>query len=533
MHPPRWYVDRLRAMSLGEVAHRVREAIRPSRAAKLPAHLAHWAGPTFRFELGGDPATAEMILRGERELLGHGRVTLPCTPADPRLAWELERGHDWVAVAAVADRDPRFRAWLDETLAVALPHPESPMEAAIRIHSLVATASLTRPGPPAACATMIFEHARFVEGHLSAYSSANNHLVVELSALVVAARVLDDSARHVAALQQLATACADQIFEDGVHAEMATHYHAFVLEALAIVAYVEAAYGTHYAWLDRTIAAMSEYLAAITTNHGALLQQGDDDGGRIIPGFAIPVAAAEPISRTFSSSGQIVLRSPRLHVAFDAGPFGFGTLAAHAHCDCLAIYVACDGEPLLVDRGTHLYTGSSRDVLRATAAHNTVQVTKQEQAEPAGPFLWRKHPKVVLERCDLGDADIVVASHDGFAPATHRRTLLRFGDVLLVVDRADTALPITAHYHFAPGLELAQTDNILVASLGWCAVIAGDVATMRTVHSSQYGALDTAVTLAVTGTVELSCVIAPGVYDPDVVVRILAEARALGLIFPE
>ena len=257
-------------MSLQEVAHRVREAVRPPHTAKLPAHLERWAGPTFRFEIDGDLETAEMILRGERELLGLGRVTLPCAQTDPRLAWELERGHDWVAVAAVADEDPRFRGWLDQTLAVPLPHPESPMEAAIRIHSLVATASLTRPDPPPACAAMIFEHARFVERHLSAYSSANNHLVVELSALVVAARVLDDSARHVAALQQLATACADQIFDDGVHAEMATHYHAFVLEALAIVAHVEAASGTRYKWLDRTIAGMSEYLAAITTTYGAL-----------------------------------------------------------------------------------------------------------------------------------------------------------------------------------------------------------------------------------------------------------------------
>ena len=54
-------------------------------------------------------------------------------------------------------------------------------------------------------------------------------------------------------------------------------------------------------------------------------------------------------------------------------------------------------------------------------------------------------------------------------------------------------------------------------------------------HAHRIGAhrvLDLACSSGVS-TVELSCVIGPGVYDPEVVARILAEARTLGLIVPE
>ncbi len=516
MHPPRWYWRRLRAMSVPEVVHRARRLVMAplERQAPLPSRFASWMGPEIPYRLAADRAAADRILRGERDVLGIGRITLPRRFDDPRLTWELERGHDWVTVAAVADQDPRFRSWLEQ--AVIGEPPGAAMEAAIRIHSLVAVAALTRPDPPTHCAAMIFQHAAFVERHLSAYSSANNHLVVELTGLVIAARVLDTPSRHMAALER---AVGEQVFGDGVHAEMATHYHAFVLEALALVALVERAHGTSHAWLDRTIAAMAHYLAALACDRG-LLQQGDDDGGRIVAGFQIPVAETPAGSELFPQAGQVVLRSPRLHVTFDAGPFGFGTLAAHAHCDALAISVACDRIPFLVDRGTYRYAGDDtlRDELRATAAHNTLQVADLEQAEVLGPFLWGRKPNVTLERCELADRDIVIASHDGFGPTTHRRTLLRHGDAMVVIDRADTALPITARYHFAPD----------AATSGWVRAIEGTATMRETRHSRSYGAIELAPTLEVIG--QSQVIVALGVGDDSVVETLLAEARELGLL---
>jgi uncharacterized heparinase superfamily protein len=521
-HPPRWYFDRLRAMSAAEVAYRV------VRTASLPFEPLR---AIFR-RVESDRTYPVLPVTSDR---ARADLAMAGTPAplstDRRLAWEQLRGHDWVAVAAVAAHDATYRAWLVPALrAWDESHPfgspgiawESAMEAAIRIFSLVTVGGLTGPHP--LYERMIFQHADFVARRLSSHSSANNHLIVELAALVVAWRVTELPVQHRDALDRLERAVATQVFADGVHAEMATHYHAFVLEALALVAACERAFAASHHWLDRTVVAMNEYLSAVTCGDGSLLQQGDDDGGRIVPGVALPMVAQAPRSRWFADSGQVVLRSSRLHAVCDAGPFGFGSLAAHAHCDALSLYLAIDGVPLLVDRGTYRYSDDRgmRDQLRATAAHNTAQVGTQEQADVRGPFLWGRKPRVVLERVELGERDHVVASHDGFAPATHRRELVRSGDALLVVDRVDTALPLTVRFHLPPGLDAEVRGQVITTSHGWFEVT-GTPRLVTVPHSSHYDSLETATTLEVHGSVEIACVIGAGTYDPATARALLAE----------
>ncbi len=542
----RWYLDRLRAMSPAEVAHRaLRAARRPIDRARMragtyaptPHALRGWSGPARFYALDGAPARADdderiardriahdqlahdadRICAGEREVLGLGWLVVGDAPwhleplartewpriestrvmraapphFDARLTWELNRGHDWVILAR-AGRTDALRASLASWRAA---NPvgiginwASAMEAAIRIHALAWVAALARDNQPAPVgagfaepvgpmrhdqspsrldeqiAPMLHEHAVFVERNLSRYSSANNHLLVELSALAIASRVLW-SRPHARALAELEVELARQVYADGVNAEMATHYHAFVLEAALLVTHLERTWGAPRPALGATARRMADYLWHLRTASGAYLEQGDSDEGKIIPLLDADalVAAAHaatlvggtlpPLpsrSRVFRDSGQVVLRSPRLHVTFDAGPFGYGTLAAHAHCDALAVNVAIDGKPFLVDRGTYRYNGdrAARDRFRLTAAHNTLQVDGKEQAQPAGPFLWRTRPTVTLERCDLSDArDVVVASHDGFG-TRHRRTLVREGDVLVVID--ECAEPATVRWHLAP-----------------------------------------------------------------------------------
>lgn len=493
---PLWWLRRLQAMSAAEVAHRIarvvrhpieRVRMRAGLYARPPADLASWQGPRRFYPLDGisaDLAAADRICRGEREVLGLGWLELGDSPwhveplaraewprvdatrviaaapphFDARLTWELDRGHDWVTLACAyrATRDARYAECL--THALASWRRENPlglginwvsaMEAAIRIHSLSWVSALV--GGDGALAAMLHEHATFVADHLSRFSSANNHLMVELSGLAVAERVLHGRA-HARALAALDAECNRQIFADGVNAEMATHYHVFVLEALVLVAQLERAWDAPRQQLEAVIARMADYLAHLRCGNGALLEQGDSDDGKILPWSSIPPAPLPKRSRVFRESGQVVLRSERLLVTFDAGPFGFGVLAAHAHCDALAINVAIDGTPFLVDRGTYRYNGDrgARDRYRMTAAHNTVQVEGREQGEPAGPFLWRKKPTVTLERCDLGEIDIAVASHDGFG-VTHRRTLVRDGDLLVIIDELPATA--TARFHVAPGV---------------------------------------------------------------------------------
>jgi Heparinase II/III-like protein/Heparinase II/III N-terminus len=624
----RWYLQRLRAMPLAEIAKRVWRAsrypldrLRMANSSK-PEQVANWRGPSpFYFKPDDTTAptsvslleTARTICDGKRDVLGLGRIPVPAEPwhfepnagvewprtaawrviaaapahLDPRLTWELNRGHEWVILARAfaATREDRFRETLLSNLAgwrrsnpigVGI-NWASAMEASIRIHSLAWVAGFLRDDPALPeIATMLWDHRRYVADHLSYGSSANNHLIVELSALVVAGRCLH--ACDARSLAQLEREVDRQVFADGVDAEMATHYHAFVLEALLLVAYLERAHDARSIKLERVIDRMADYLNAISCANGQPLDQGDNDDGNILPFYdgdyasqlveaATALATGEPAlsavreaafwitggqaatrprpalrSRLFHESGQVVLRSERLLVTFDAGSFGFGSLAAHAHCDALAINLAADGQAILSDRGTYRYNGDlvARERFRMTAAHNTVQVGTREQAEPAGPFIWSRIPVVELERCDLeSDLDIVQARHDGFHPVMHRRTLVHHDGILLVVDVVEGGDDLISRFHVAPGLGLSGgPHDFAVRSdeheiLAWLWMWGGDTRVVETDHSSQYAHRISAKTLEYRSTQRL-LVSAIGVSGRRPALSgLLRRANAAGVLLPD
>ncbi len=110
----------------------------------------------------------------------------------------------------------------------------------------------------------------------------------------------------------------------------------------------------------------------------------------------------------------------------------------------------------------------------------------------------------MVEHCALGDPDVVRASHDGFAPARHVRTVIRVGDTLAVIDELrDADAPITARWHLAPGLG-AITDDAGFAICGdrWLWSGAGDrplrPRVIETLHSARYLAQQPACTLELT-----------------------------------
>jgi uncharacterized heparinase superfamily protein len=642
----RWYLDRLQAMSLAEVVHRSYRAARypidqlrmrtglyarPSPA--LRALIAHWRGPEpfyFDRELATTPVCRELreeadaICAGKRCVLGLGWIDFPrdgwhYEPSarsywppldagrvvasasrhfDPRLTWEMNRGHEWVVLARcyATTHERKFLDQLVRELA-SWRHANpigiginwtSAMEAAIRIHSFVWCAGFLRDTPAVlpTLAEMIYEHTMFVSDHRSYFSSANNHLLVELSALVVAALALGGELASLRAptLAHLQLELERQVFPDGVNAEMATHYHVFVLEALLLVAYLERAHATVLPELDDVIQRMADYVAAIRCDDGTLLQQGDNDDGCILAFLRtrhadqlLAAAAAlssraqtqsarlegtfwitggasaariEPPparSRRFVHSGQVVLRSHRLLATLDAGPFGLGNLAAHAHCDALSVSIAVDGRRLVVDRGTYRYNGDlrERDRFRLTAAHNTAQVGSLEQAAPAGAFLWSRQPRCTIDQCDLtDDGDVVQATHDGFPGWSHRRTLLHQHGVLAIIDElfgGGKVDRVTSRFHFAPELAIATLSPSLFraehasSALAWLFSSATSARVIESPHSDTYGASTPAPTVELSATSECPLVIVIAPADIPLVgsiERLAALASAHGMQLP-
>ncbi len=335
--------------------------------------------------------------------------------------------------------------------------------------------------------TSIYWQAYFIEKNLSKYSSANNHLIGEALGLFWVGSLVPSLPRSKKWKQQgwtiLCREIEKQVFPDGVPREQSTQYlfYLFDLYTLAIVlAQKENQAIPRMVW--ERLEKICEYIMTQMDEGGHLPDWGDSSdglacklhtevlypyrsllttgafwfnrgdfkhwGGKLdernfwlfnpdaLAGYSkIEENPIERGSRIFPDGGQIILRKGRgpeeAVLSVDAGPFGFLSIAAHAHADALSFTLSAGGTPIIIDSGTYLYHdgGPWRDFFRGTRAHNTVEVDGQDQAVSGGPFMWLVQPEVSIKKAVLGSRfDYVQAFHSGFerlaGGVRHERTIL-------------------------------------------------------------------------------------------------------------
>src|SRR5207237_2322755 len=90
-----------------------------------------------------------------------------------------------------------------------------------------------------------------------------------------------------------------------------------------------------------------------------------------------------------AAGGYVVAQRGEARVLFDAAELGLAPLYAHGHADALQVLLDVRG-PRLVDPGTGGYHAQAalRERLRATGAHDTVEVDGASQSQPGGLFQW-------------------------------------------------------------------------------------------------------------------------------------------------
>jgi Heparinase II/III-like protein/Heparinase II/III N-terminus len=459
------------------------------------------------------------------EMSRHHHVTVLAT------AWWLTQDERYADAAA-----EQLRSWWTANPFLTGVHWTSGIEAGVRLISWAWTRRLLDEWPKVGdlfehnddAISQIAWHQEFLAAFRSRGSSANNHVVAEAAGRLVAAcafpwyRRSDRWRRSAAAL--LEHELAANTFDDGLNRELATDYHRFVLE-LGLVAAVEADVHGH-PLSDETwerLARKLDAAAAITDSTGRPPRQGDGDEGRALvvddpdrdpwavvlasgaallgaPDWWPPGVAAVQASllgalgryrelprppvrpRRFPDAGLVLLRSrpedgPEIWCRCDGGPHGFLSIAAHAHADALSLEVRHDGVDVFADPGTYCYHGEPewREWFRSTAAHNTVEIGAQNQAESGGPFLWTSRVRTTTLICEVGEQQVQTwsAEHDGYrrlkTPTTHHRsvTLDSPRRRLTVVDTFDctTTIPARLSWHLGPdvGVEMQGAQ----ANLAW------------------------------------------------------------------
>ena len=351
----------------------------------------------------------------------------------------------------------------------------------------------------------IWQHASWVRRYRSFRCSSNTHLTGEALGLFYAGTlfpefVASDRWREIGRAILLSESQA-QIHSDGVHFEQSTCQHRYTVETYLHFLLLASRNGIALPpQVGERVQQMVEFLLAIRQPDGAVAAIGDTDGGSLLPlairsphdpcgifglaaalfdradfvwaadGLAPEVAwmmgesgartfdarrgvppATSP-SRVFPSGGYAVMRAGRERDAHqmivDMGPLGCPVSAGHGHADLLSVQCSIFGEPCIVDPGTctDFAEPQWREFFRNTAAHSTVMVDGVSQAEAAGPFGWRRHPRVRLrEWHSTPDFDFLDAEHDGYTgladPVVHRRRVIfvKPGYWLLVDDLAGAA----------------------------------------------------------------------------------------------
>jgi hypothetical protein len=331
-------------------------------------------------------------------------------------------------------------------------------------------------------------HAAWCWRHRSCGSSANNHLLGELAALVMAVSrwpaLAEISCTAEVAWEKLCSEVLRQFAPDGGSLEQALHYHAFALElgwlaartmgckagaahdrlALAGRFFIAACQGREPWDFGDSDDAIVLPTAMRRQTHAAELRAwllGDDGAMRWWLGPPPMVAArgytaglAVPEWLSFPSTGIAVLRSHGWVARLDASPLGFGALAAHGHCDALHVSLWDGDHAVIIDPGTGGYHGYPqwRTELAAWAAHNGPLPHPSGYATPRriGPFLQTHHhraPSLAVE----GASAVARLVHEGHS---FQRQVRRHGEQVEIHDTEDGRRPFSICWTLAPGTQV-------------------------------------------------------------------------------
>lgn len=147
-----------------------------------------------------------------------------------------------------------------------------PSDIAVKIQTLLNSTSVG-----------ILNMADYISHHYSQFSSANNHLIVEISAVLHAGILFNHMPWIKLAESILTREIFLQNYSDGINKEESQYYQTFEMEVLALdlrlfrLNDIEPS----RSW-DKLLRSMSRYISNNIGDHDEILSFGDDDDGRII-----------------------------------------------------------------------------------------------------------------------------------------------------------------------------------------------------------------------------------------------------------
>ena len=369
----------------------------------------------------------------------------------------------------------------------------------------------------------LFDHGIFIFDNLeNNYEVTSNHFLSNVVGLYFLSAVFMDTKRGEAWSEFSRDALEEeiqvQILDDGADYESSIPYHRLVLESFLTAARLADFLGHPLSdEYSKKLTSMVEYLIGVIRPDGLMPQFGDADDGRIhiftkfgswtpqdarhllVPAgllldrpewcplggeeglweaawwgqdislVADDAAAAPENCTLYPQAGHAVVRKNGTYLLMCNGIVGTKGFGNHKHNDQLSFEFHADGQPLLVDPGSYVYTSDpdARNLFRGTGYHNTLIIDGEEQNELRPDWLFR-----LFETAEATHVEFEVAEghvdyqgkHIGYqrleSGVVHDRRfrLLRESNIVLIADRltGSGSHHLTWHFHAAPDVALSQ-----------------------------------------------------------------------------
>lgn len=328
-------------------------------------------------------------------------------------------------------------------------------------------------------------HAYHLYRYPSKYSSCANYAIAEALGLFIAGLCFPSlkNAYNWKAFGKkvLEREVTRQIYSDGSSFEHTIPYLQFVADHFLVYYLICKEYNESInAEIEKRLKAVCSFVSCIVDINGNIPMIGDDDEGHLLrlwfgehnnflsllntgsilfnrPDWIHPSASLDSKTllqlggsarskweklkkeeswriktRYFDNAGLGVIshskKGKEIKFVGNSGSLGLEPMSGHGHADALSFFLSIDGQPVFIDTGTYLYHsgGKWRRFFRSTAAHNTIQVDGQDQAEQLADFMFGDfynvrniHWSEREDRIDWG------AEHSGYKrladPVVHRR----------------------------------------------------------------------------------------------------------------
>lgn len=300
-----------------------------------------------------------------------------------------------------------------------------------------------------------------------------NHLLENGFGLLFGAYYFNDKALYQYAKAILVNELAEQTLADGAHFELSPMYHQLmlyrVLDSYNLVKNNRLFNQELLSLFKEKAKLMLGWIKQITFKNGNIPLL-NDSAFNINPTTKELLDYARqlnitPQKRSLKESGYRKYNFPSYEMIVDVGHIGPDYIPGHAHSDIFNFVLYIDKKPFIIDTGTSTYNPTNRrKIERTTAAHNTVQIGNQEQAEIWSSFrvARRTIPEIINETKNSIKASLDYAT----TKATHIRQFSFEKDCIQIIDEIEPIENGKAYLHFHPDIKVEVKNNLIKTNLG-------------------------------------------------------------------